>query len=531
MAGFDPTADEADPTMQTIYQMEGWAPGKPVGKAGDAGRGQVIPSTARMVLANNPDLFQKYPDIYQYANPSMRTADPSQDPLSHYLNDPAHDRANRDIAERYVGLLRKSYPGAAEDPALLFQHYNGSPEYGRKAAALYAKRVGQTSLDSNLAVPEPGDLEFRPMTTTESGQPVISTAATPQGAPPGPQYGAAVPPGTVPVREASAEEPQQPQPLQPSANDPWAAWQEAFEAEQQATTKQAMHQMEAMNQKADLLDQVGKQLDQLGGPPHQQPIDPKQYYANIGHALGAQSPGAARLVGGIATGIFAGLGTLGAAIAHSHNDALDIIREGIQNNIAAQNQNAQISRQQWADQYGYILKQVQAKTDALAAHAGAQDVIDGAARTNAGAQLDLAGQMAKMTLLPPEAAAKTGRLQSAQSAVMQYEQARRDAFNRPRNVNAALRARSLAIDELAKAMTMSPKGPSPEDYKTAEALLSTTLTPNDWANDNIGRVYNWLREQGEITTQSSRGLNTFRPMPPGATPNNPTKPTDEEDEE
>jgi hypothetical protein len=319
---------------------------------------------------------------------------------------------------------------------------------------------------------------------------------------------------------ASDELPQQAAPQQQGAYDPWAEWEQAFQNEQSVNTQAAQHAAAAMGQKADLLDQTGKQLDLMGPPPAQKNIDPRQYYANIGNALGAKDPGTARLIGGIATGLFAGLGTLGAAIAHTHNDAMDVIQQGIQHNINAQNQNNQITRQQWSDQYGYILKQVQAKTDALAARAGSQEILDGAARTNAGTQLDMAGAMAKMSLLPPEAAAKNARLQSAQTALMEYEDARRKAFTDPRSLNAALVKRGLAIDELAKASTMGRK-PSPEDRKAAESLLGGMIGPDSWKQDNLQTAYGFLRQQGELTVQSARGINTFRPMPSGVRPNNP----------
>lgn len=175
---------------------------------------------------------------------------------------------------------------------------------------------------------------------------------------------------------------------------------------------------EAANQKAlgDLYGSSLQSMQAVGPPPAPQQIDPSQYYKNIGGAFGAKSPAAQKLIGGIVTGLFSGIGELGGALSHRPNAAQQVINEGIDHLIASQNQNNQLTRQQWADQHAYVTDQVNEKIRELAANSNSLDVKNKAEVLIAQNHLQQMAQMYSLGLMKPEEAEKLATIQDAQDA-------------------------------------------------------------------------------------------------------------------
>ena len=108
--------------------------------------------------------------------------------------------------------------------------------------------------------------------------------------------------------------------------------------------------------------------------PPNQPVNPGQFYENIGKMFGAQNPRSARIIGGIASGLMVGLGEIGAALSHRQNVAAGIIQNAISESIASQ-QNAQaLTRQQWLDQTAYATAVSNKKIGEIAAKAKAPEI-------------------------------------------------------------------------------------------------------------------------------------------------------------
>lgn len=164
------------------------------------------------------------------------------------------------------------------------------------------------------------------------------------------------------------------------------------------------HGAAAQDAATDVLRQRTRDIAARGPAPSPAAIDPGQFYANVGRGLGFKSPQAQRIMGGIAMGLMNGLGEIGAALSHRENGAAKIIQSAIQENIAAQNANNQLTRQQWADQTNYMTDLANAKIQELASTAKSPEIRDNAKLLVDQNNLAAAQQaLVKGALKPPEA--------------------------------------------------------------------------------------------------------------------------------
>lgn len=188
--------------------------------------------------------------------------------------------------------------------------------------------------------------------------------------------------------------------------DEWDTAQKQYE---DAIQQRAKNTADFEKQKADAIHKIG-----VGNPPPTpQMVDPTQYYANIGNAMGAHSPLGSRLLGGIVTGLFSGLGAVGSAMSGQPNGAQQIISQSIQHTIDAANNQNQLTRQQWADQHSFLTEQTNNKIQELAALEGSGDAQANASQMIAQNRLNNIMERYKLGILQPEQAKSLGAIQEA----------------------------------------------------------------------------------------------------------------------
>ena len=188
--------------------------------------------------------------------------------------------------------------------------------------------------------------------------------------------------------------------------DEWNTAQKQYE---DAIQQRAKNTADFEKQKGDAIHQIG-----VGNPPPApQMVDPTQYYANIGNAMGAHSPLGSRLLGGIVTGLFSGLGAVGSAMSGQPNGAQQIISQSIQHTIDAANNQNQLTRQQWADQHSFLTEQTNGKIQELAALEGSGDAQANASQMIAQNRLNNIMERYKLGILQPEQAKSLGAIQEA----------------------------------------------------------------------------------------------------------------------
>ena len=216
----------------------------------------------------------------------------------------------------------------------------------------------------------------------------------------------------VPVQ---VQQPDQPPPVEAPEEDEGETeaqpdeWDTAQKQYEDAIQQRAKNTADFEKQKGDAIHQIG-----VGNPPPTpQMVDPTQYYANIGNAMGAHSPLGSRLLGGIVTGLFSGLGAVGSAMSGQPNGAQQIISQSIQHTIDAANNQNQLTRQQWADQHSFLTEQTNGKIQELAALEGSGDAQANASQMIAQNRLNNIMERYKLGILQPEQAKSLGAIQEA----------------------------------------------------------------------------------------------------------------------
>lgn len=156
------------------------------------------------------------------------------------------------------------------------------------------------------------------------------------------------------------------------------------------------------------------------GAPPGQPVDPGQFYERVGHMFGAKNPKSARMIGGIAAGLMAALGEIGAALTHRQNVAAGMIQNAIAENIRQQEGAQQLTRQQWLDQTAYATQLSNMKIQEIAAKAKAPEIRAQANVLIAKNNLAYLGARVKDKSMTAQEAAPLAKLEEARSAIAFY---------------------------------------------------------------------------------------------------------------
>lgn len=274
--------------------------------------------------------------------------------------------------------------------------------------------------------------------------------------------------------------------------------------------------------------------------PEQVPVNPKQFYENVGRMFGAENPRTARILGGIATGIVAAFGEIGAALSHRQNLAAQMIQSAIQENIASQQGSQALSRQQWLDQTNYANAIVARKIDELSAMAKGQEGIDRAREAAAKMKLDLAlatyqGQ-AKQGLISADTASKLSDIELVRGAGRDLASilgtfpsgwwANFDDKRLPgddqnvKRANAAMTILNNRIESMLKTRGKLP-GEEGEATRGLEALKITLADTQQTIKTKLQAIANMARQQQAVVRAVGAGTDpSGATLPtPGARPN------------